>query len=131
MSETLQMFNLSSKDIDIMIPAKDRQESFAKFFLMVKKGEISIDDLGCLVVSREGEDEGDDVPFRTVPTLWLLELISPATAFNILEQMLDLDPDTDEAANLLLSSANQDMWILDKIEEIEASSNCAALRREE
>ena len=92
---SLQMFELSSKDIHINIPAKNRNEAFAKFFLKIKKGEIQLDQIGCIVMSHEGKDEGENVPFRVVPTLWLMELISNATAFNTLEQMLGLDPETD------------------------------------
>lgn len=119
MSQQLQMFELSSKDIHIVIPATTRDEAFAKFFLKIKQGEISIDQIGCIVMSHEGKDEGDNVPFRTVPTLWLMELISNSTAFNTLDQMLDLDPNTDESATILVNSAKQDMWILDEIKKLE------------
>ena len=119
MTEQIQMYKLTSKDIEIAIPAKNRQEAFAKFFLKVKQGEIELDQLGGIVMSHEGNDEGDDVPFRTVPTLWLLQLIGHSVAFNTLERMLDLDPNTDDAANLLISSAKQDMWILDEIKKLE------------
>ena len=119
MTEQIQIYKLTSKDIEIAILAKNRQEAFAKFFLKVKQGEIELDQLGGIVMSHEGNDEGDDVPFRTVPTLWLLQLIGHSVAFNTLERMLDLDPNTDDAANLLISSAKQDMWILDEIKKLE------------
>lgn len=121
MTEQLQMFKLTSKDIEIAIPARNRKEAFAKFFLKVKRGDIALDELGCIVMSHEGKSEDDDVPFRTVPTLWLMQLISPSVAFNTLERMLDLDPNTDDVANILLSSAKQDMWILDEIKKVEES----------
>ncbi len=112
-----QLFKLTSRDVTAFIHAEDRQTAFARFFIKVKKGEIELDQLGGLLMSHEGKDEGDDVPFRVTPTLWLLELIPNGVAFAHIEKMLGVD--SEEAAALLISSANQDMWILDKIQEIE------------
>ena len=113
-----QLFKLTSRDVTAYIHAEDRQEAYAQFFLRVKKGEIKLDQLGGLLMSHEGKDEGDNVPFRVTPTLWLLELIPNGVAFAHIEKMLGVD--SEEAAELLISSANQDMWILDKIKNLEA-----------
>jgi len=123
MTEQIQMFKLSSKDVEIMIPAKNRKEAFARFFLKVKNGEIGLEQLGGIVISHEGNSEENDVPFRTVPTLWLMKLIGPSVAFNTLERMLDLDPNSDDAANLLLSASKQDSWVLDEIKRLENQSS--------
>lgn len=111
-----QLYRVTTKNVDTNIPAKNRQEAYAKLFLSVKNGDIKIDDLGGILMLY---DEGEEYPFRTVPTLWLMELISPSMAFATLENMLGLDPSTDDAANLLLESARQDMWILDIIKRLE------------
>lgn len=113
-----QLFKLTSRDVTAFIHAEDRQSAFARFFLRVKKGEIGLDQLGGLLISHEGKDEGDDVAFRVTPTLWLLELIPYGVAFAHIEKMLGVD--SEAAAELLISSANQDMWILDKIKKLEA-----------
>ena len=112
-----QLFKLTTKDVTAFIHAEDRQTAFAHFFIKVKNGEIGIDQLGGLLMSHEGNDEGDHVPFRITPTLWLLELIPHGVAFAHIEKMLGVN--SDEAAELLINSSNQDMWILDKIKEIE------------
>ena len=112
-----QLFKLTTRDVTAFIHAENRKEAFARFFLRVKKGEIELDQLGGLVISKEGKDEGDDVAFRVTPALWLLELIPNGVAFAHIEKMLGVD--SEEAAELLIKSANQDMWILDKIKEIE------------
>ena len=112
-------YKITTKDIDIVIPANDPQEAYAKFFLEVKKGNISIDDLGNILMLH---DEGEEYPFRIVPTLWLMKIIGPETAIVTLQVILEIE-DEDEAANVLLSSARQDSWILDKMKEIEVQAS--------
>ena len=75
---------------------------------------------GILIVTDP--DDSNEYPFRTTPTLWLMELISPETAFATIEKMLSLDPSTDESAELLLQSARKDLWILDTIKQLEATA---------
>lgn len=111
-----QLFRVTTKNVDTNIIAENRKEVYAKFFLKIKKGEIKLDDVGCIVMV---EEDGEEYGFRTVPTLWLMELISPEVAFATLEDMLNLNPNTDKAANILIKSAKQDMWILDLIEKLE------------
>ena len=115
-----QLFTLTTRDVTAFIHAEDRQDAFARFFLRVKKGEIELDQLGGLLISHEGKDEGDDVPFRVTPTLWLLELIPYGVAFAHIEKMIGVD--SEEAAEMLIKAANQDMWILDKIKKLEAGA---------
>lgn len=111
-----QLYRITTKNVDTNIMAKDRTEAYGKFFLKIKQGEIKIDDLGCILMLHDGNEE---YPFRIVPTLWLMELITPQQAFATLEVMLDLDSESDDSANLLIASAKQDMWILEVIEKLE------------
>ncbi len=116
----MKTFPISTKGETTLVMAETRKEAYAKFFIEVKKGNIAIDKLGCIIVA---EEDGEEYPFRSVPTLWLMELIPPGVAFATLEKMLDLDPNSDEAATMLVNSAKQDMWILDEIERIELQSS--------
>ena len=113
-----QLFKLTTRDVTAYIHAEDRQSAFAQFFIRVKKGEIELDQLGGLLISHEGKDEGDDVAFRVTPTLWLLELIPHGVAFAHIEKMIGVE--SEEEAEMLIKAANQDMWILDKIKKLEA-----------
>ncbi len=104
-----------------LINAKTRNEAYAKFFLEIKKGRYPMDQIGGIIMVTDPDDD-NEYSFRTTPTLWLMELISPETAFATIEKMLDLDSSSDESANLLLQSARKDMWILDEINQLEADS---------
>ena len=112
----MKAFPIHTKGETTLITAENRKEAYAKFFLEVKKGNIGLDKIGCIIVA---EEDGEEYPFRSIPTLWLMQLISPGMAFATLEKMLDLDSNTDEAANILIDSAKQDMWILDEIGRLE------------
>ena len=111
-------YKITTRNIELVIPANNRQEAYAKFFIEVKKGNISLDNLGNLLMLH---DEGEEYPFRVVPTLWLMELIGPETAMVTLQVILELK-DMEEAAGLLMSSARNDSWILDTIKEIEVQT---------
>ena len=115
----MKLYNVSTMGEKILINAENRKEAYARFFIEIKEGKYPLDKIGGLISVRD-PDDGEDYPFRTTPTLWLMELIPPETAFATIESMLSLDPSSDDSANLLLQSAKQDMWILDEIKRLEA-----------
>jgi hypothetical protein len=102
----------------ILIKAESRFEAYARFFLDIKKGLYPMDKIGGIIMVTDPED-GEEYPFKTTPTLWLMELISPETAFATIEAMLGLDPETDESAELLINASKKDAWILDEIKKLE------------
>jgi len=110
-------YRITTRSVDIVIPANNRQEAYAKFFIEVRNGKIELDDLGNLLMLH---DEGEEYPFRVVPTLWLMELTGPETAMVTLQAILELE-DMEEAADMLMSSARNDSWILDTIKNVEES----------
>lgn len=114
----MKVYELSTMGEKILIPANNRKEAYARFFLDVKNGKYPLEKIGSLISVIDPDDK-EDYPFRTIPTLWLMELISPSMAFLTLEKMLDLDSNTDESAKILVDSAKQDMWILDEIGRLE------------
>ncbi|MBU0846620.1 hypothetical protein KKH23_05470 [Patescibacteria group bacterium] len=115
----MKMYEVETMDEKTMIPAENRKEAYAKFFINVKLGKHPLNKIGGLISVRD-PDDGEDYPFRTTPTLWLMKIITPETAFATIEKMLDLDPSSEDSAKLLLQSAKQDMWILDEIKRLEA-----------
>lgn len=114
----MQIYETTTKGEKILIRAKNRQEAYARFFLDVKRGVYPLDKIGGIIMVRDPED-GEEYPFRTTPTLWLMELIPAGVAFATIENMLDLDSRSDESANLLILGARQDEWILKEIERLE------------
>ena len=117
----MKMYVVRTMGEKTLIPAENRKEAYAKFFIKVKQGKYPLDKIGGLIMVRD-PDDGEEYPFRTTPTLWLMEIISPETVFATIESMLGLDPDSDDSASLLLKTAKQDMWILDEIKRLEAEA---------
>ena len=116
----MKAFPIHTKGETTLVTTETRKEAYAKFFLEVKKGNIGLDKIGCIIVA---EEDGEEYPFRSIPTLWLMELIPLRVALVTLEKMLDLDSSSDEAATILVDSAKQDMWILDEIERLELQTS--------
>jgi len=117
----MKMFKIKTMGETTLIPAKTLDDAYAKFFIEVKTGRYPMDKVGGLIMVTD-PDDGEEYGFRTTPTLWLMELISAETAFATIEKMLDLDPFTDDSANLLLQTARTDGWILDQIKQLEAGA---------
>ena len=117
----MKMYKVETMGETTLIPAKTINDAYAKFFIEVKTGRYPMDKIGGIIMVSD-PDDGEEYPFRTTATLWLMELITPETAFATLEKMLDLDPSTDDSANLLLQTARTYMWILDQIKKLEAGA---------
>jgi len=116
----MKIYKVETMGETTLITGETRNDAYAKFFLEVKNGRYPMDKIGGIIMVTD-PDDGQEYPFRTTPTLWLMELITHDTAFATIEKMLDIDPSTDESANLLLESARKDMWILDEIKRLEAT----------
>lgn len=114
----MQIYEVTTMGEKILIRAENRLESYARFFLDVKRGVYPLDKIGGIIMVRDPED-GQEYPFRTTPTLWLMDLIPAGVAFATIEKMLDLDSYSDESADLLLKGARTDEWILKEIERLE------------
>ena len=112
------VYEVTTMEEKILVRAENRQEAYARFFLDVKRGVYPLDKIGGIIMVRDPED-GEEYPFRTTPTLWLMELIPVGVAFATIEKMLGLDSNTDESADMLIKSARTDEWILDEIERLE------------
>jgi len=115
----MKLYKVETMGETILINAENRQEAYARFFIEVKEGRYPMDKIGGIIMVT-GPDDEEGIAFRTTPTLWLMGLIPPETAFATIEGLLGLDPSTDDSANMLLQSAKQDEWILDEIKRLEA-----------
>lgn len=117
----MKIYKTTTMDETILIQANNRKEAYAKFFLEIKNGKYPLDKIGGIIMVVD-PDDGEEYPFRTTPTLWLMELIPAGVAFATIEKMLGLDSNSDEAANMLIKASNQDSWILEEIERLENES---------
>lgn len=117
----MKEYTLTTMDQKILILAEDRKTAYARFFLDVKAGKYPLDKIGGIIMVTD--PDGEEYPLRTTPILWLMDLIPAGVAFATIEAMLDLDSRTDESATLLISSAKNDMWILQAIKELEEKEN--------
>jgi len=96
-----------SKDIDIIIVAKNRKHAFAKFFKKLKDKEIGLDQIGHLVMLH---DEEEEYPFRTMPSLFLLGLVDEETAIANLIECVGVNET--QGGEMLYKAAEKDKWIV-------------------
>lgn len=114
MKPKLSIFHLTTKDVSIHVPAFNRQDAFAKFFLKVKRQEISLEKVGGLLSSHEDDDE---YPIRTTPACLLLGLITRDHAIDHIQLMLGVS--RKETIELLDEALVTDSWILERVKTLE------------
>ena len=115
----MKAYLITTKNDSRIVPAKNRAQAFAKYFLEVRRGNISLDQLGHVVILRD-PDNYEEYPFRVVPTIWLLGLISEETAIENIA--LILDTDRERAKQLLHKCAEEDKHVLEEMNQIETFS---------
>ena len=113
----MKLFLIVSRERKYLIQAENRKEAYARFFLQVKRGQIGVGELGQIILCYSAT-EADPYPFRTVPTLWMMGLISSKIAIMSLKELLNIT--NKEARELLQETARADSWILDEIRKLEA-----------
>jgi len=107
-----QPYLLTSKNVQLIIFAKDRFSAFRKFFLKIKNNEIAKDQIGQVVLLHEkNKSEGKEYGLRTVPSLWNLKIIDTDEAVaNI--RFLFQDMSYEEAYKFLVQCAKEDKKIV-------------------
>ena len=104
----MKTYIVRSKDLEIVVSAKDRREAFIKFFTYVFKNWSKVKyKIGILAVL---EENGEEYAFRTVPTLLNLKLIDIKTALNTLRRALG-DISIEEISLWYL----QDRWMVEEV----------------
>lgn len=81
----MNIYRLESKDVAMEIAAENRMDAFVKFFISILDGKTKICEIGNLVTTYEN---GEEYPFRTLPVIWLLGLITDEEALNTLPVLL-------------------------------------------
>lgn len=109
----MNIYRLESKDVAMEIAAENRMDAFVKFFISILDGKTKICEIGNLVTTYEN---GEEYPFRTLPVIWLLGLITDEEALNTLPVLLKTNKE--KAKEALFEAARKDMWVLKRIEEI-------------
>jgi len=111
----MKAYYITTKADSRVIPAANRKQAFSKYFLCVKEGQVRLDQLGQVIMLRDPEN-GEEYPFRVVPTLWQMGLMSEAVAVENLR--LALHVDEKNARKVLQKTADEDSWVLDGIRRL-------------
>ncbi len=112
------LYIIETKDDKVRIQAKNRDEAFAKFFLDVESGKVPIDKLGALVMLKDRKDE---IPFRTVPLLFQLKLMSEKDA--VANLMATVGYNKKEATEKLYDMGFKDARIIPIMRRIQESQS--------
>ena len=105
-------YSLETKDDKIIISAKSREEAWRKYFHGLKHGDLK--KLGQILILKD--EEGNEYPFRTAPSLVLLGLLDfPTGAANVSETIGIPGDEPLVAAEVLLKCMIKDMWILEEV----------------
>jgi len=122
----MEPYEVYTKDINYLIRVRSRRHAIASIFLKVKRGEISITELGQLIMVK-GPLDDDEVPFRTFPTLLNMGLIDEGRALtNVVDTLYDRGPEDlpdreiDKLSLMINKACEQDRWILDVVKELES-----------
>ena len=100
---TMTFYKVTTKDATLLFQGNNKEEAFRDFIL-----KTPLEKMGNLVMLID--EEGEEYPFRTLPSLVLLGRIDfPTGAYN-LQKLLDLS--FEEAKTMLICSMKKDAWIL-------------------
>jgi hypothetical protein len=105
-------FFLQTKDYKVRYSATTRDEAFAMFFLDVEKGNITLEEIGTIVMLNDPRKQGDkgNYPFRTAPILFQMKLLSASVATSNI--MAATGVTQKEADQMLLQASFNDSRIL-------------------
>jgi len=109
----MNLFEIVYKNGSVHILAENKEEAYAKFFKMIVDHEISLDDIGHVIILKE---DGKEYPFRTVPTLYNLGIMDRRTAVVNLSSLLGIPLQMSD--KLLFISSEEDKWVADKVKEM-------------
>jgi len=101
---------------DRIVPARTRKEAIAKYFKAVRGGEITLDQLGQLIMIVD-PDDGERYPLRVIPTVYNLGLMRLDEAAENVSLLLGIS--RVEARKTLRRAARKDQWILQEIKRLE------------
>jgi len=104
---------LETKNYKVRYSAKSRDEAFAMFFLDVEKGNITLEELGTIVMLHDRDKE---YPFRTAPILFQMKLLSATAATSNI--MAATGVDQKEADKMLLKMSFNDSKLLPIIQRL-------------
>lgn len=119
----MPIYILKTKGLQLCYTAKDRDYAFAKFFKDVADERIPISELGNLVMLYDSKKKGDkgEYPFRVVPLLFQMKLISQDVAVSNIIAVTDITQK--EAEDMLFKTSFQDSRFIPLIDELRKEEN--------
>lgn len=114
MTNKKKLYVIQTKDDKVRVEAKDRDEAFAKFFLEIESGKVPLSKLGSIVILKDRKEE---YPFRTVPLLYSLKLISGADAVSNIIACTGVEQK--EAEQMLLDNSFKDSRLIPLMRKLE------------
>jgi len=119
----MRIFYIQMKDRQVEITAKNRDYAFAKLFKDVADDKIHLSELGNIVMLKQKNARPDqEYPFRTVPLLWQMKLITAEIAVSNIMAVTGVEQK--EAEKMLTQMSFVDSKLLPLIEELRRKENC-------
>ena len=110
-----KVFKIRTKNDTVIVSAKDKREAWGKYFKDVINQNVSISDLGNILMLTD--ENGEETPCRVVPILWKMEVINDETAIASL-RAIGVATSNNEARKLLETTSKADSWIAEEIDRL-------------
>ena len=104
---------IETKEHKVPYRAQNRDEAFAKFFLDVEKENISVEEIGSIIILHDGIKQ---YPFRTAPLLFQMKILSASEATSNIMAITGVDQK--EADRLLLKMSFNDSKLIPLIQKL-------------
>jgi hypothetical protein len=88
------IFNIETKELKLIVEAKDKNEAIKKFFETIIK-ENKLNKVGQIGIIK-GKTEAENVPFRIVPALYYLGILSKEDALANIKLAIGSDVSEEE-----------------------------------
>jgi hypothetical protein len=117
-----KLFIIKAKQNEWHILAKNKDYAFAKFFKDVADDKIHLSELdNIIILTRKNAPEGSEIPFRTVPLLYQMKLLSAESAVSNI--MAVTGATQKEAEDMLMKESYADSRLIPFI-ELRRSERC-------
>jgi len=113
---TVKKYRITTKDLDVEVEAESREGAIRNFFRLLKVFWHEWKDKVGQIASVH--DEGEEYPFRLVPSLYNMGLIDEETAVANLLRVFEEQPTPEavsDAKTMLWALAKTDRWMTEDL----------------
>ena len=117
----MKMFTIETKSDKVCLQAVDKDHAFAQYFLDVVEAKVPLEKIGNLIMLSDGKEE---YPFRTVPLLWKMNVLTTKNAVDNLVSILGIG--RNEARKMLKEAGDKDARLVPIMDELKLKQEVKA-----